>query len=122
MRLVSLARPAEHLFHGIGWYLYNGDLVRKFSSKILYVGTLEKAEESIDKIYSKLSKTRESKSLSIYRKSSMKYPTKLSKKAALNIRTFLLDSDYMALLALRRTGHITKETFSEYWETSGICE
>ena len=40
----------EHIFKGIGYYLYNGDVVEKNHKNILFVGTNENLESDFKEL------------------------------------------------------------------------
>ena len=40
----------EHIFKGIGWYLYNGDFIEKNHNKIIFVGTVENMTDDITRL------------------------------------------------------------------------
>ena len=40
----------EHIFKGIGWYLYNGDFIEKNHNKIIFVGTCENIADDMKRL------------------------------------------------------------------------
>ena len=40
----------EHIYKGIGWYLYNGKFIENNHNKIIFVGTLENMNNDLKKI------------------------------------------------------------------------
>ena len=46
----------EHINKGIGWYLFDGDFIKKNHKKIIFVGSLENMNEDIDKLNNILNK------------------------------------------------------------------
>jgi hypothetical protein len=102
----------EHIYKGIGWYLYNGDFIKKNYNKILFVGSVENMDNDIRKLNKLLStnintntKIRENKT------NNDKY---LSKKAIKNLLEFYKNTDYKALKVLKNFNFITNKLYKDY--------
>ena len=102
----------EHIYKGIGWYLFNGKFIEKNHKKIIFVGSLENMNEDIDKLNNILNKEIDN-NLHI-RKNKANNDKYLSEKAIKNILNFYKESDYKALKKLLEYNFITKELFDEY--------
>jgi hypothetical protein len=102
----------EHINKGIGWYLFNGDFIKKNHKKIIFVGSLENMNEDIDKLNNILNK-KINKNVHI-RKNKANHNKYLSEKAIKNILNFYKESDYKALKKLLKYNFITKELFDQY--------
>lgn len=104
-----------HINKGIGWYLYNGEFIKKYNENILMIGRLEFMDEDINKLNtilgvednSQCKRERENKS------NSSKY---LSKLAIKNLLEFYKETDYKALKVMEQYGFIDKETLESYYE------
>ena len=108
-------RPEEHLYHGIGWYLYNGYFVENNNDRIFFVGRTENMTADLSALSKKLNvyldtslRVRENK----YVDKSMKY---LSPLAIKNITDFYKGTDYAALKKLCQYGWITQEVLDSYY-------
>lgn len=104
----------EHIFRGIGWYLYNGEFIEKNKNNIIYC-------EDINNInYRELSILIGDEGHSHYnaeyiRKNHNKtYNKFLSELAILNIKNFYKNTDYTALQKLYEYKFISKELFEKY--------
>jgi hypothetical protein len=105
----------EHIYKGIGWYLNNGNFVRKRNKNILFVGkqeTMKQDIESLGKILNKPFDKNLKVRTNIYSSNDSKY---LSPLAIKNIIDFYKDTDYAALIALKDYGWITQETLDSYY-------
>jgi len=100
----------QHIFKGIGWYLYNGEFVKRNHKKILFVGRQENMKEDIVK----LGKILKTNNLNEFVRSGGNYDFDLSEKAVNNLLDFYKKTDYEALRTLMEFGFITKEIFEEY--------
>lgn len=40
----------EHIFKGIGWYMYNGDFIEKNAKNIIFVGSVENMNNDLKKL------------------------------------------------------------------------
>ena len=112
MSLELMNSTIEHIFKGIGWYLYNGDFIEKNHHKIIFVGTIENIQEDSIKL-SKLLNI-EFDTTKNLRKNFNNNDKYLSPKAIQNIINFYKDTDYKALQKLVDYNFITKELFEEY--------
>jgi len=104
----------EHINRGIGWYLHNGDFIKKLKENILFVGKMETMDEDADKLFKLLNKKYEKKTRlreNIYIGKEAKI---LSDVAIANIIDYYKKSDYAALKELKDVGFITEETYEDY--------
>ena len=46
----------QHINKGIGWYLHNGDFIKKLKENILFVGKIETMNEDAEKLFKLLNK------------------------------------------------------------------
>lgn len=104
----------EHLKKGIGWYLDNGEFVKRNNGRILFVGRMENMEEDVVRLSKILGvtldaglKLREN----IYVDKSMKYMSPLAIK---NVIEWYKDTDYKALNVLVEKGWVSSETLKSY--------
>lgn len=115
-----MKRKEEHLFKNIGWYLDNGDFLKKKKNKILFVGKTETMKEDIRQLSILMNKVinmnisfdnniklREN----IYLDKSMKY---LSSLAIQNIIDWYKDTDYKTLKQFLEDGWIDQSTYDSY--------
>jgi hypothetical protein len=104
----------EHIFKGIGWYLYNGDFIEENHDKIIFVGSIENMNDDIMKLNKLLNlKIDPTKKMRYNKNNNDKY---LSPKAIKNIKNFYKNSDYRALEKLVDYNFITKDLFEKYHE------
>lgn len=110
-----MTRTEEHLFKGLGWYLDNGNFLKRNRENILFVGKTETMENDIIQLSNILNvkldvnvKLREN----VYVDKSMKY---LSPLAIQNIINWYEKSDYLVLKQLLNDEWIDKETFESYY-------
>ena len=102
----------EHIFKGIGWYLYNGDFIEKNHNKIIFVGTCENIENDLKRLSNLLNIKVNNKNR--IRENKNNNDTYLSYKAIKNILNFYKDTDYKALEKLVEYNFITKDLFEKY--------
>ena len=102
----------EHIFKGIGWYLYNGNFIEKNYDKIVFVGTCENMTNDIKKLSNLLNIQNDSKEKN--RENKNNNDKFLSHKAIKNIINFYKDTDYKALQKLVEYNFITKVLFEKY--------
>jgi len=104
---------SHHIYHSIGWYLWNGDFVKKHHNKIFFVGSQENMDNDIkylaDKLNIKINNTDK------IRENTNNYDKYLSKIAIQNIYNFYKNTDYKALKALLDYKFITKELYDSYF-------
>ena len=105
--------PEEHIFKGIGWYLYNGDFIEKNHNKIIFVGTCENMADDITRLSNLLNIQNNSEEKKI-RENINNNDKFLSPKAIKNILNFYKDTDYKALQKLVEYNFITKDLFEKY--------
>jgi len=104
--------PTEHIFKGIGYYLYNGDFVEKNHKNILFVGTNENLESDFKELNKKLGTNyifNGSENIN-----NTKLPKYLSEKAIRNIINWY-KGDYDALHKLAKYNFISKELLKSYY-------
>ena len=112
LALELMNSPEEHIFKGIGWYLYNGDFIKKNHNKIIFVGTCENMDDDITSLSNLLNININNK---IHlRKNTYNNNKFLSPLAIKNIKTFYKDTDYKALQKLVEYNFISEELFQEY--------
>jgi hypothetical protein len=101
----------EHIYKGIGWYLYDGRFIEKNYDRISFVGSIENMENDMLKLSNMLNikitkkKVREN----IYNKN-----TFLSEKAITNLLDFYKETDYKALQKLLEFNLISKKLLDLY--------
>jgi hypothetical protein len=101
----------EHIYKGIGWYLYNGKFIEKNYNKISFVGSIENMDNDMVKLSNMLNikitknKIREN----IYNKN-----TVLSEKAVKNLLDFYKETDYKALQKLVEFNLIQQNLLDSY--------
>ena len=102
----------EHIFKGIGWYLYNGDFIEKNHDKIIFVGTCENMVDDMTRLSNLLNiKINNKKHV---RKNTNNNDMFLSPIAIKNILKFYENTDYKALQKLVKYNFITKSLFEKY--------
>jgi hypothetical protein len=115
-RAISLMnRIEEHLKKGIGWYLDNGEFVKRCNGRILFVGRTENMEEDILGLSKKLGVTLDGKLKlreNVYLDKSMKYMSPLAVK---NIIEWYKNTDYKALNVLNKKGWVSSDTLKSYY-------
>jgi len=104
----------EHIYKGIGWYLYNGDFVKKYNNNIFFVGTIEDINNDISMLNKKLESNIIVPKIRVTKKYGSR-PTDLSDKAVKNIIDFYSNTDYKALKILKEKEWISKETLDSYY-------
>lgn len=105
----------EHIFRGIGWYLENGDFIKKRSADIAFVGKVETMDEDLEKLFKLLGRSFHLPKKKI-RENKGKNSKYLSPLAIQNLIHFYQETDYRALKELEKQGWITKETLQSYYE------
>ena len=101
----------EHIYKGIGWYLYNGKFIENNHNKIIFVGTLENMNNDLKKINKLLNLNINNNPIRQNKNKNNKY---LSKLAIDNIKKFYENTDYKALKSLLKYNFITQKTYDEY--------
>lgn len=104
---------SEHIYKGIGWYLYNGDFIDKNHKNIIFVGTLENMEYDTNELSKVIDK--EPRDIKPLRKNNGgdRY---LSPLAIQNIINFYKNTDYKALDKLYQYNFITKQLLESYYK------
>ena len=108
----------EHIYKGIGWYLYNGDFISKYHSQIIFVGRLEYLKDDIN-YFSKNNNnifnlnTTELKEVRVNSKSYSKY---LSNKGIKNIISWYYETDFKAIKKLCKYNLIPSSYYDECFE------
>jgi hypothetical protein len=110
----------EHIFRGIGWYLDNGDFVKKYHKNILFVGKLETINEDTKKLSKLLNIRLPDKLKKIRDNSSNNYDRSLSNKAIFNIIEFYKNTDYKALDTLQKYEFINEDVINEYHKYQNV--
>jgi hypothetical protein len=105
----------HHIHRGIGWYLNNGDFVKRFHKNILMVGRMELMDDDLDKLAKLLSQ----------KVPTMKYMrrnvnlntdnTYLSELAIANLLEFYKNTDYKTLRVMHEVGLIDQNTLDGYY-------
>ena len=103
----------EHIFKGIGWYLYNGDFIEKNHNKIIFIGTCENIADDMTRLGKLLNINIDNKKH--IRKNTHNNDKFLSPRAIKNILNFYKDTDYKALQKLVEFNLITKELYKSYY-------
>tara|TARA_B100000886_G_scaffold332894_1_gene286144 strand:- start:5310 stop:6965 length:1656 start_codon:yes stop_codon:yes gene_type:complete len=102
----------EHIYKGIGWYLDDGDFVKKYHDKILFVIRQEHFNEDANnlskilKMNFKYENLRTSKKKNIY----------MSNLAIGNIINFYKETDYKTLAVLKQYNLINEDTLQSYYK------
>ena len=106
----------QHIHKGLGWYLYNGEFIKKLKQNILFVGKMETMDEDGEKLFKLLNKKYQKKAKvreNIYINKEAKY---LSDLAIANIIDYYKNTDYAALKEMKDAGFITEKTYNEYYK------
>jgi len=112
LALELMNHQSEHIFKGIGWYLYNGNFIEKNHHKIIFVGTVENMEDDIKRLSDFLNVKMDDRSH--LRKNKSNNDHFLSPKAIKNILNFYKNTDYKALQKLVEYNFITEDLFEKY--------
>ena len=104
--------PIEHIFKGIGWYLYDGNFIEKNHNKIIFVGTCENMAVDMGRLGNLLNMNINNK-LKL-RENKYENDKFLSEKAIKNILDFYRETDYKSLQKLVEYNFITKDLFEKY--------
>ena len=109
----------EHIFKGIGWYMYDGDFIKKNHDKIIFVGTCENMDDDIKRL-SNLLNYNISNSNKIRENSSKANDKFLSSKAIKNLIDFY-NTDYKALKELVNYNFISQDIYESYFSYFHKC-
>lgn len=112
-KLLMKNEEVEHIYKGIGWYLYNGEFIDINSKKILFVGSVECIDEDIKKLSAVLNTPINSDGFK--RKNMANYDNTLSKLAVRNLLDFYKSTDYKALERLHHYGFINEKILKSYY-------
>jgi len=104
--------PEQHINNSIGWYLQNGNFIKKYKNKIVFVGCLENIDNDLNKLGDILNT--KFKKISAQRNNMKNYSKFLSPLAIKNIKEFYKNTDYKTLKVLLEEGFITKDTYDSY--------
>ena len=116
MAIDLLKFPKDNIFKGIGWYLRNGEFVRKNSEKIVHVGSVENIEETY-KFLSDHGLLRSGLlNLPSRRKNNHRPSLGLTKKIRNKFVELLLPTDYQALIALVEANKISVDHLQSYMQ------
>jgi len=91
--------PHEHLFKGIGWYLYNGSLVRRHRER-MFVGTVENMNADV----ARLARLLHVNLSTVPRMRTTAHNHSISPLGRHNLRRWYNKTDYAALRELVRCG------------------
>ena len=111
LALELMNNKIEHIFKGIGWYLYNGKFVEKNYKNILFVGSQENMINDVQKLDNIIGQKNKTPKL---RENKNKHDKHLSKKAIQNLLEFYKNTDYKALETLMKYEFISKKLLDEY--------
>lgn len=114
----------DHVYKGIGWYTYNGELIQKSPSSIFFVGRIENSQSDIQRLKLSLQKEQnlnfctneDAKKITNLRKTSVSDECKyLSQESLEKIIGMLLTTDYRALKILQEYNFISKDILDQYY-------
>ena len=114
-KLMSL--PNEHLFKSIGWYLHNGELIKRFSHNIKFVGCVETIDQDLEAACSLFKLNGNPEQLSRKRAGLGNQQSQLSSSAVQNLRRWYRDTDYKAIQLLHEHGLIQRN-IRDYYQAS----
>ena len=120
MARVFMNLPQEHLFKGIGWYFYNGAMVRSRRQEIFFIGRLENFEYDFSLLIKRLGLAAESNQAEvtnekiILRKADASKKCLLTREGRANIIKWYEPTDYSALMALHNDGHLSFSDLDYY--------
>ena len=114
-KLMSL--PNEHLFKGIGWYLHNGELIKRFSRNIKFVGCVETIDQDLQTACTLFKLNGNPGQLAKKRAGLSNEQNQLSSTAIQNLRRWYRDSDYKAIQLLHEHGLIQRD-IRDYYQSS----
>jgi len=117
--LLMNMQKIEHINKGIGYYLYNGEFVKKNYENIVFVGSIENIKNDIEKINNFI-KLPIKKNKNYQRKNLKNYNKELSPLAIKNIINFYKNTDYKALEELNNHGFISKDKLKSYYKYNNI--
>ncbi len=98
--------PIEHLGKGIGWYLDNGDFVKKHNENIVFVGKQETIHEDVTRLSRDLRLELRVTHKRVRETMSNDDSRHLSSLSINNLVRFFSDTEYKALEALHTAGWI----------------
>ena len=101
----------EHIFKGIGWYLYNGKFIEENYNKIVLVGSIENMENDMLKLSNLLNIKITKKKV---RENTFNKNIELSEKSIKNLLDFYKETDYQALQTCIKFNLISKELLDSY--------
>jgi hypothetical protein len=111
----------EHIYKGIGWYLYNGKFIEDNYDKIIFVGSIENMDEDIIKLYTKSINM----GIPIFKDKDIFMPKirentnnndlYLSELAINNLINFYKETDYKALYKMVQYKLISDELYKKYF-------
>jgi hypothetical protein len=110
LRLMN--NSTEHIYKGIGWYLQNGNFVKKKHKQILFVGSVEHMTKDCKSVCNLIHKSYQNNiPIRCNNKNTHNY---LSPIAISNIKNFYSNTDYKAIKELYNHGFIDKELLNSY--------
>ena len=107
-----MKHQTEHIFKGIGWYLYNGKFIEKNHKKILFIGTQDNMNQDLKKLNTILKYPL--KKQKHIRNNNTPHNIHLSKLAIRNLKNHLKNTDYLALNYLLKYKFISRKIYNSY--------
>ena len=95
--------PLEHIAKGLGWYLYNGELVRRHHQR-MFVGTVESMTEDTTRLAQLLQVDLKRWKMGKLRATAHNPNHTISPLGKHNLRRWYNETDYAALRELKRFG------------------
>ena len=112
--------PQEHLFKGIGWYFYNGALVRYRREELFFVGRLEHFSHDFNVLMSRLGieshQPGASNKRTHLRKANVAKKCLLTGEGRASVIKWYESTDYSALIALEREGYLSRDDVNFYYQ------
>ena len=112
LALELMNNKIEHIFKGIGWYLFNGEFIEKNHNNILFVGSQENMINDVKNLHNIIEGKKSFKKI---RENKNKHNKHLSKKAIHNLLQFYKNTDYKALHTLYKYKFISKQLLDSYY-------
>ena len=102
------------LFKGIGWYLHNGELIKKFSENIKFVGCVETLNKDLETASNLFNLNVNSDQIARKRSGLKGGRNQLSETAVQNLQRWYHDTDFRAIQILHEHGFIKQDIYSYY--------
>ena len=106
--------PNEHLFKGIGWYLHDGELIKRFSQNIKFVGCVETLNKDLETASNLFNLNVNSDQIARKRSGLKGGRNQLSEKAIQNLQRWYRDTDFRAIQILHEHGFIKEDIYNYY--------